>query len=48
MEKWDEDSEKEVEAFLDKITPIVNKVEAKMLEHRDELIKLKEGIEQYD
>ncbi|MDN3205936.1 PD-(D/E)XK nuclease family protein [Algoriphagus sediminis] len=48
MENWNEKKADQVRAFLDKITPIVEKVEAKMLEHKDELLRLKEGIEQYD
>jgi hypothetical protein len=48
IEKWDEKKVGQINAFLDQITPIIEKVEAKMLEHKDELLKLKEGIEQYD
>lgn len=48
MEKWDVKKEEQLNAFLDKITPIVEKIEAKMLEHKDELLRLKEGIDQYD
>lgn len=46
MMNWDETDtyEKKLDKFLTQIEPIVEKVEIKLLEHKEELLKLKEGI----
>lgn len=40
----DEKQEQKLDNFIDSIIPIVNKVENKLLEYKDELQTLKEGI----
>ena len=43
---WNDKYEKELEEFIEeKVIPIVNKVEAQLLKHEDELLELKKEFE---
>lgn len=45
MRDWDSKKEKEIDAFIESIDPIVKKVESKILEYKEELEQLKKNHE---
>lgn len=45
MLDWNEKHEKRLDNFIEDIKPLVARIEAELLKHKDELLELKEGID---
>lgn len=45
MNNWNQKHENDLDKFIEEFKPIVQLVESKLLDHKDELLKLKKGID---